>query len=108
MTMIQLCPVCRGSGLVAPGFYDPSPYPLHTSSSIPMRELCRSCSGRGTIAGPSITDTAHVTGYGVRSCRDHWHVTHNDEDMAIPGDPFPDIQSALDAADKLNREEGQQ
>lgn len=44
---VQLCPVCKGCGLVPPGFYSPSVQPETTA--VPMRECCRACGGRGVI-----------------------------------------------------------
>lgn len=58
----------------------------------------------------SATDAEPANGYGIRKCRGHWHVCHyangeESEDLAIPGDPFNSRDDALDAADKLNRNE---
>lgn len=53
-----------------------------------------------TPAGGETEDS----GYSVRECRGHWHVTHCDEDITLLGqDTWPDRDSAWLAADKMNR-----
>lgn len=48
------CPVCDGIGTVPEGFYNRPPTvdwnPPHVgTSSVPVRETCRSCAGRGIL-----------------------------------------------------------
>lgn len=48
------CPVCNGVGTVPDGFYNPPPTvdwgPQHVgTSTVPMREPCRACSGTGIL-----------------------------------------------------------
>lgn len=47
----EVCPVCRGCGLVPPGFYDPQPAQEdYLSSTGPrLRETCRACGGTGIL-----------------------------------------------------------
>lgn len=50
------CPVCNGRGTVDPGFYSPfqsHPDVVRTSSSLPMREPCRACGGKGLVWPPN-------------------------------------------------------
>lgn len=44
---LEVCPVCKGKGLVPNGFYAVSAISYTTSSTGP--ETCRSCGGRGFI-----------------------------------------------------------
>jgi hypothetical protein len=44
-----LCPVCRGSGLVPPGFYDLASTAGYSTTTVPMRETCRACDGQGVV-----------------------------------------------------------
>lgn len=48
-----LCPVCKGRGSVAPGFYsmvgDPRYEP--STTAVPQRETCRACGGSGIVPG---------------------------------------------------------
>jgi len=44
--MTEVCPVCRGRGTVAPGFYEGVDYPDSTDTG---RETCRACGGKGII-----------------------------------------------------------
>ena len=46
---VSKCPVCYGSGLVPPGFYDPQPRAGGWYITVPLREMCRACAGRGVI-----------------------------------------------------------
>lgn len=45
-----MCPVCRGRTWMDSEFYNPTPPGVYrASTTIPMRETCRSCLGRGII-----------------------------------------------------------
>lgn len=44
--------------------------------------------------------------WGIRFCRDaHYHVTHGDEDLALPGDPFKTQTDAYLAMEKERAEQ---
>lgn len=47
------CPVCRGIGLVAQGFYIAIGQPTFGSTSTAL-ETCRSCWGTGILWGPLV------------------------------------------------------
>ena len=46
----QRCPICGGKGMVAAGFYNPSPF--GTSSTSATAESCRACNGKGILLDP--------------------------------------------------------
>lgn len=46
------CPVCHGRGTVPNEFYNPPmTHEYRPTSTIPMRETCRACSGKGILWG---------------------------------------------------------
>lgn len=50
---VELCPVCRGNGKVARGFYDHAgDCPIWTSDH--TLEMCRACEGKGFIIIPAL------------------------------------------------------
>lgn len=54
---VEICPVCRGKGLVPVGFYTAVGTPYYSSTNT-SPETCRSCGGKGyieTYAGDAVT-----------------------------------------------------
>jgi len=61
----QLCPVCRGAGIVPQGFYVTVPGCFHSGTST-APDTCRRCEGTGTIL-PFVIPQADVSATDPRS-----------------------------------------
>lgn len=63
------------------------------------------CAAQGRAPAVPAPSGPAPDGCSVRACRGHWHVTTDMDDLAIPGDPFPDEASALAALERMRAED---
>ena len=78
----QRCPICGGKGMVAAGFYNPSPF--GTSSTSATAESCPACNGKGILLDP----VAPMGGGVSWGQTPPWRVTSGGGFTSQPGGTF--------------------